>query len=110
MVFYCETYITCIYEVFGVIVAFVLHFNTNIYISITAGGSWLEEFLECCGQVVERAEKFTRLRLQVGVWIVPMLFDAWVLFKEIIWQPFYTVIFLRESEPCSPAGAAVWDQ
>ena len=41
--------ITCIYEDFGVIVAFVLHLN----ISITAGESWLEEFLECCGHVLK---------------------------------------------------------
>ena len=49
MTFYCETYYYMYYEVFDVIVAFVLHLNNNI-ISITAGGSCFDEFIECCGQ------------------------------------------------------------
>ena len=43
MAFYCETYYYMYYEVFDVIVAFVLHLNNNI-ISITAGEVVLRNF------------------------------------------------------------------
>ena len=57
--------------------------------SITAGESWLEEFLECCGQVVERVEKFTRLRLQVGVVCSSLFFcscflEMWLMLSKIL--------------------------
>ena len=66
--------------------------------SITAGESWLEEFLECCCQVVERVKKFTRLRLQVGVICSSLFFCSC----------FLEVWLINVEQKAASCGTGVW--
>ena len=76
------------------------NFNTNMQkflsyiLSITAGESWLGEFLECCGHLIsglliEGAGRFTRLHPQVGVACSSLFFcscflEVWLMLSKIL--------------------------